>query len=237
MDKPENNTRNASQSVLKLIQPELLSVEELENILKERSVPSSKLPQSKDELVSLFKTVAFPLPQREFRENYRGLMQSRKKAERKRICLASVSEHKSFTFGVNEASSSTRHPIEQKSDRLKPPPDSINHERKKIRLSSNNSTDLDKIVIKKRKPSERSDSVEDKQYCLTNHQPENERLSSTTSEDKSSDSCNGSKISRPKKISLKRNHLVSTSSISSCESTPEKSPSEPDKKRKLITWP
>lgn len=139
-----------------------------------------------------------------------------------------------FTIGVSgnrhnkRASTSS---CQASSDRLNPPPDFINFERKKIRLNSSSeldvtsksaSTELDKIIIKQHNPSENCTEYENKRrssdlnsnqmVCENQTGPKVTHNSEGHSENGScSEQVNNMKgKSESKKIKLKRNHLLST---------------------------
>uniref|UniRef100_A0A1B6MAC6 Uncharacterized protein n=1 Tax=Graphocephala atropunctata TaxID=36148 RepID=A0A1B6MAC6_9HEMI len=253
MDHNKMSPRKNSLNILKLIQPDLMPVEELVDVLRERSVPPDLLNQQKDQLVSLFRRVALPLPQREHRQNYRGILLTKlqKKAERLKISTSPTKDTKSYTVGISGKPSLSECSKEDNvmNDRLKPPPDLINYQRKTIRLkrisgaSEQSSSELDKIVIKKHKYSDSSDCGSDHNNLNITKEPTEGCISSqaknaTASEGEienlhSKAKSNGTNSKKPAKVSLKRNHL--TSEMPRAE--PETSESEVNNKRKPITWP
>ncbi|KAG8292567.1 hypothetical protein J6590_036311 [Homalodisca vitripennis] len=179
------------------------------------------------------------------------LTKLQKKTERLKICKSPTNDTKNYTIGILGNSTSNDSSKEEKmlNDRLKPPPDLINYERKKIRLNrisgkaEQSSSELDKIVIKKRKYSDSSDSSSDKNNLNVINKPIEQCVNSPTNIDVPSEAdpenlhsrvrSNGTKSKKPAKVSLKRNHL--TSEVQS--NTEAESSSELNKKRKPITWP
>ncbi|XP_014270492.1 ashwin [Halyomorpha halys] len=165
-------------STLTLLQPELLNEKELKEILISRCVSRNLNACNKDELVELFRSIALPLPQREYGDSRREKLLSKKQQKRRRI---SISNNDSNGSGVlSSKSDEERKPNklaeEKVSERLKPPPDQINFQRKVIRLSDSAkkriNNELDKIVIKNKQAKEmnnvaisKEDSSDAKRLC------------------------------------------------------------------------
>lgn len=222
----EGPTESASKhtELFRLIQPELLPAEELTEILKSRCVTQNLVGLTKQKLVEVFRKVAMPLPQRHYPDTTRGrlLNKIRLKLEKSK-CDRTEEEKKTFTICVNGVAGI--HNTTKIGDRLKPPPDIINFERKKIRLSSSSngceksdrSKDnvLNKIVINEHKR-QSVDSKSDGKSCDSHSDMIKEKPN----------------IKETKKIVLKRNHL-STQAKNSVSTDKE----ETEEKRKKITWP
>lgn len=246
--------------VFHFLQPELLNETALKQILELKCV---KLPNvnamSKAQLVEIFYRVAVPLPQRKYKDNRRGrlLTKMRRKQERSRQKTETAEKKSSITYGFSEASTSRGHGT---ADRLKPPPDTINFERKKIKLSSsslrcddlesiqikrlkkfekpnNNGDILDRIIIKDRRKEK-----EEKTKCEAQsikHKPTDDGSTNTAPEQSESQGFelhSREKESGSRRIKLKRSY---SSSIS--EKTPSTSSSSKDsegrKHKTKIIWP
>ncbi|PSN33924.1 hypothetical protein C0J52_19324 [Blattella germanica] len=219
---------------------------------------------SKEQLVELFHRVAVPLPQRKYKENRRGklLTKMRRKQERSNRKEEPAQHKSNITYGFSEASTSHRLELHnnshQSGDRLKPPPDAINFERKKIRLNSKSSSDsvdledvrtkrlkkfdnkdsngdiLDRIIIKDRR--KEREKEEKKESNSTNEK--SAAISSSTNRDEKShdDSDKNESSSGSRKIKLKRTHsTVSTEGKSPTASSPTSTSEK--KKHKTIKWP
>uniref|UniRef100_A0A1B6E1R5 Ashwin n=2 Tax=Clastoptera arizonana TaxID=38151 RepID=A0A1B6E1R5_9HEMI len=219
-----------------LLHPQLLSIDQLIAVLKNRCIKAAYNSLTKDDLVELFRRIAFPLPQR---ENSRSLWKNKttKLEQKSKITLNfdDKSKQKTNTIASNGGSSSK--PISL--NRLNRPPPSMvdpcltnGSEKKsiiepikvtsrKIKLKCNsNSAALDNIIINDHKKL-RLDTVDIK----TDAQEQTEQIQN--SEDK--------KLGSPKKVTLKRNHLTLQPSTSQSNEVTNKVQSE--KKRKTIKWP
>lgn len=145
----------------------------------------------------------------------------------------------SITYGFNEASTSHGCGSHSTGDRLKPPPDTINFEHKKIKLSSSSSRsdDLESIRIKRLKKFEKSDAngdvldriiIKDRRkekekegnsetQSVKQKLPDESRTDTPVEESKSvgCKSCSSEKESGSRKIKLKRSHSTSSSKVKS----------------------
>lgn len=247
-------------SVFHFLQPELLNETALKQILELRCV---KLPNmkamSKAQLVEIFYRVAVPLPQRKYKDNRRGrlLTRMRRKQERSRQKTETAEKKSSITYGFSEASTSHRHGT---ADRLKPPPDTINFERKKIKLSSSSSRsdDLESIQIKRLKKFEKPNTNGDilDRIIIKDRRKEKEKESKSEARSiKQEPTDNGSTSAPPepsklqghelhsrekesgsRRIKLKRSHSSSSSENPLSTSSSNKD-SEGKKHKTKIIWP
>ncbi|KAJ9591940.1 hypothetical protein L9F63_001542, partial [Diploptera punctata] len=206
---------------------------------------------SKEQLVELFHRIAVPLPQRNYKDNRRGKLLTKLRRKQERIIqkAETMQEKSNVTYGFSESSNSLQQTScisfnsHRTGDRLKPPPDSINFERKTIRLNSksSDSIDLENIRIKRLKKfdnSGKNGDILDK--IIINDRRREDKLSQdiASSEDKKPDSIGASKTdnssSGVKKVKLKRSHITTTTE--SCNSVSTSSSSEA-KKHRTIKWP
>ncbi|XP_066994292.1 ashwin [Anabrus simplex] len=215
------------------LQPQLLTKEGLIELLELRCVQLRNIhTMSKDELVEVFHRVGVPLPQRTYKDNRRGklLTKLRSKQEKLREKEKPVEKSSNVTIGFNDASTSRNQDLRSSGDRLKPPPDAINFERKKIKLTSIvsvKSNDLDNIQIKKIK----RDDIRNGN-CL-NDESHKKPISTSEQLDKSrSNSCTNASEKSSHKIVLKRPH---SSSVEKDNSSDGGTVSKKEKKK--ITWP
>ncbi|KAG7162755.1 putative Developmental protein-like, partial [Homarus americanus] len=217
------------QEKLSYLQPEILQMQVMVDLLKERGVKSPGLQQAdRARIIALFYKYVSPKHQREYRDNRRGkiLTKMREKRERK----TEVEDWQKLVMESKGRSSllSSTNTIEGDSaaagERLKPPPSCINPERKVIKLSGTAKTSgssLDFIVIKRRNSEESEPSPDSKV----------QRLSP------------GEKISELKRKSTEspENEMKKLKAVNGEEKSPEKELTENEKKlkqeRKLISWP
>ncbi|KAK8376206.1 hypothetical protein O3P69_008718 [Scylla paramamosain] len=150
---------------LSYLQPEILPVQVMVDVLKERGIKPAILQQAdRLKIIHLFYKYVSPKYQRDCRDNRRGKLM-KKIRERKAIHLKDedwkmlVLESKGKIF----PNLSTKTTVNNEGERLKPPPSCINTERKIIKLGSvtktSSSTGLDFLIIKK----DDSDVTEDKE--------------------------------------------------------------------------
>ncbi|XP_069689831.1 ashwin-like [Periplaneta americana] len=243
-----------------LFQPELLNETLLRQILEQRCVKLQSMnTMTKAQLVEIFYRVAVPLPQRIYKENRRGklLTKMRGKQERSSRKSEPIDKKSNITYGLSEASTSRDHGSHNTGDRLKPPPDAINFERKKIKLNSSSSSrsdDLDSIQIKRLKKFDKSDTNGDilDRIIINDRRKEKEEKSESQSmkqktvddsstnklkgQSKPQDSHNSERSSGSRKIILKRSHSSSCSENPNSTNTTTKD-SEVKKQKTKIMWP
>ncbi|KDR22614.1 ashwin-like [Zootermopsis nevadensis] len=244
-----------------LLQPELLNETALKQILESRCVKLQNLNfLSKAQLVKIFYQVAVPLPQREYKDNRRGklLTRLRRKQEINSQKTDDSGKKSSITCGFSEAS--TSHGLHGTGVRLKPPPDTINFEHKKIKLrsSSSRSDDLESIQIKRLKKFEKSDinggildriiindrrkekEKEEKGDTQSIKQKPTDESTADVPVDQSKllgcESCSSEKVSGSRKVKLKRSHSTSSSEnpLSACTTGKDL---EVKKNKTKIIWP
>jgi hypothetical protein len=145
----------------------------------------------------------------------------------------------SITYGFNEASTSHGCGSHGTGDRLKPPPDTINFEHKKIKLSSSSSRSddlksirikrlkkfeesdtngdiLDRIIIKdRRKGKEKEGKSETQSIKQKPIDESNTDIPVDQSKSQGHESCSSEKESGSRKIKLKRSHSTSSSKVKS----------------------
>ncbi|XP_045113082.1 uncharacterized protein LOC123505615 isoform X2 [Portunus trituberculatus] len=139
---------------LNYLQPEILPVQVMVDVLKERGIKPAILQQAERlKIIHLFYKYVSPKYQRDCRNNHRGKL-LKKIRESKATHLKDedwkmlVVESKGNIF----PSLSTKSTVNNDGERLKPPPSCINTERKIIKLGSvskTSSTGLDFLIIKK----------------------------------------------------------------------------------------
>ncbi|XP_023727696.1 ashwin isoform X2 [Cryptotermes secundus] len=220
-----------------LLQPELLNETALKQILELRCVKLQNMnSMSKAQLVEIFYRIATPLPQRIYKDNRRGrlLTKMRRKQERSRKKAEIIEKKSSISYGFSEASTSHEHGSHSTGDRLKPPPDTVHFEHKKIKLNSSSGSDdlksiqmkrlkkfensdpngdiLDRIIIKdrrKEKEKERKSEGQNMKQKQADEGITDTPLGQSRSPD--SESSNGKKQLGSRKIKLKRSHCSSSS--------------------------
>ncbi|XP_073986686.1 uncharacterized protein [Rhodnius prolixus] len=164
----EEKSESSASRCFKLLQPELMTIEELCEILRACCVKNDLTSYNKSELIELFKRVALPLPQREYsnnswRERLLSKGQKRKVAsteERdnvKRLCATNGStkflpNNSNITVQTNKSTSSSRTP---NTSRLKPPINIDNYTKKVLKLALPNSKNSDgsssrKMIMKEK---------------------------------------------------------------------------------------
>ncbi|GLH07152.1 Uncharacterized protein GBIM_12681 [Gryllus bimaculatus] len=205
------------------LQPHLLTKASLIHVLEQKCMNLKHLQvMRKDNLVELFQRIALPLPQRKYRQNRRGKLMTKLQKKREGHMKKPQETHSGVSIGFGEASSAQPRVGLGIGDRLKPPPDAVNFERRKIRLTSgsNKSSDLDHIQIKRRKSDSENGLIEDDKQGTNREHKTN---TSPSVEEKP----NGTA-----KVILKR-------SLSASMKLNDTSGQEPEKKKekKLITWP
>lgn len=142
----------------------------------------------------------------------------------------------SISYGFSEASTSHEPGSHSTGDRLKPPPDTVNFEHKKIKLNSSSKSDdlesiqmkrlkkfensdpngdiLDRIIIKdrrKEKEKERKSEAQNMKQKRADDSITDTPLGQSRSPD--SGSSNGKKQLESRKIKLKRSHCSSSSEV------------------------
>ncbi|XP_050686760.1 uncharacterized protein LOC126980675 [Eriocheir sinensis] len=140
---------------LSCLQPEILPVQIMIDVLQERGMKAAVLQQAdREKIIHLFYKYITPKYQRDCRDNRRGRLM-KKIRERKAIRLKDddwktlVTESKSKTsLGL-----STKLVANNGGERLKPPPSCINTEKKVIKLGATakaSAGDLDFVIIKRK---------------------------------------------------------------------------------------
>lgn len=206
------------------LQPHLLTKVTLIRLLEQKCMNLKHLNiMSKEQLIDLFQHIALPLPQRKYRQNRRGKLltklQNEKEGSERRSTDSSCT---SVTYGFSDKYPSKSSVNSGIGDRLKPPPDAVNFERRKIRLSSNSrSNDLDHIQIKKRKSDSSNGYVRSSEQAMDR---KHEKSLSSRSREEHSD--------RSHKVVLKRSKSASSKESDASEQEPSKK-----KDKKPITWP
>ncbi|XP_069170210.1 uncharacterized protein [Procambarus clarkii] len=215
-------------SQISYLQPEILPVEVMLDVLKKRGIKSANLHQAeRAHIITLFHKYVSPKHQREYRDNRRGkiLTKMRRKLEKdsgeedwKKLVMESK-DRSSLISSTNVVlgDSAAR-------ERLKPPPSTINSDRKKIKLAATantSGTTLDFIVIKRR-------SSEDSELSSSNKLQRLPQEEKSQNKRKDSEECQ----KEAKKIKLVNGQEKSTSEGISSEDE-KKLKSE----RKPISWP
>ncbi|XP_076046968.1 uncharacterized protein LOC143028561 isoform X2 [Oratosquilla oratoria] len=148
---------------LSYLQPEILPVEIMLELLREKGAIGPTCMNDRAKVVELFRLHVTPKPQRPFINNRRGIVLSKLRRRRegnkveeglnlnvidsKRSMPGKRSSSSVSSGVINDASSSA-------ADRLKPPPSCINHERKKIKLGGGTKTGnpVDIQMVRKEQP-------------------------------------------------------------------------------------
>ncbi|KAK8376205.1 hypothetical protein O3P69_008718 [Scylla paramamosain] len=206
---------------LSYLQPEILPVQVMVDVLKERGIKPAILQQAdRLKIIHLFYKYVSPKYQRDCRDNRRGKLM-KKIRERKAIHLKDedwkmlVLESKGKIF----PNLSTKTTVNNEGERLKPPPSCINTERKIIKLGSvtktSSSTGLDFLIIKK----DDSDVTEDKESNKKQKMLKEKRKTQCEEE------------TRTKKIKVdhEENETVLLNPVEGCKTLKSD--------RRLITWP
>ncbi|XP_068211521.1 ashwin-like [Palaemon carinicauda] len=162
---PEEEKKNE----ISYMQPEILPVQFMETILKERGISSSALLNAdRKTIVKIFYKHISPKYQREYRENRRGKIL--KKARQKRERKIDSEDWKKLVIDPKDIKSSSQYTSKHSSsygsssrDRLKPPPCSYKSAPKS----------LDEIIIKEHKP--RSNREEEKEKDRDKRKGDGER--------------------------------------------------------------
>nr|AGC92725.1 ashwin-like protein [Heliconius erato] len=130
-----------------LLHPELLSNEQLIQILQERHLRVENLQRMRrDELLDLFHQFCVPYGQRRYRDSGRGKVLNKTR----NISPELVTTYN--TFDNKSMIKINRKTLHSDSDRLKPPPDTLSGQMKRIKLE-NNLTSTDNISKNKRRMS------------------------------------------------------------------------------------
>ncbi|CAH1388752.1 unnamed protein product [Nezara viridula] len=231
---------NDRNSAFTLLQPELLNEKQLREILISRCVSRNLNACSKDELVELFRSIALPLPQREYGDSRREKLLSKKQQKRRRISISNNESNSSVAVpskSDEESKKSSKLAEDKVSERLKPPPDQINFQRKVIRLSDSAkkriNIELDKIVIKNKQNSKETTNI-----AISKDESSNpKRLCTSAEVNGKKDIDTKNSVVSTTAVKLKRNSL----DINTDQKSEEKKKGEektPQKKRQkiVISW-
>ncbi|XP_071531091.1 uncharacterized protein [Panulirus ornatus] len=165
-------TVEEKQNEVSYLQPEILPVQVMVDVLKERGMKSATLQQvDRAQIIAMFYKHVSPKHQRDYRDNRRGKIL--KKIRQRREIKTKDEDWKKLVVESKDKVESKDRPLVSTDaalsssagkERLKPPPSCINSERKKIKLrgSAKTSGDLDFIVIKRRSSEESESSPENK---------------------------------------------------------------------------
>ncbi|XP_047478630.1 uncharacterized protein LOC125031746 [Penaeus chinensis] len=141
------------QNALSYMQPEILPIQIMIDVLKERGMKAASLQGTdRGHIICLFHKHVCPKHRRDYRENRRGKIMMAQRSKREK---GSVDENwKKMVMDSKERSLSSSNASDYASaERLKPPPSCINTERKTIKLGGSNKTsasNMDFIVVKRR---------------------------------------------------------------------------------------
>ncbi|BET00843.1 Hypothetical protein NTJ_13659 [Nesidiocoris tenuis] len=127
--------------VFRLLQPDIMTNDELVSVLKRYKLSTNLSSTSRDELIEIYKRIALPLPQRTNGTTWRERLLA-KKRNRKRISLDT--KETAGSMNANQSSSTnngnTRPVLSARRDRLKPPISAAS-DRKVVRLSTSSNND------------------------------------------------------------------------------------------------
>ncbi|KAK4292970.1 hypothetical protein Pmani_034293 [Petrolisthes manimaculis] len=184
----QNEVEDEKESSISYLQPEILPIEVMKDLLREKGLSTTLLEKTdKTEVIQLFYKHVSPKFQRDYRNNRRGKLLKRMR-ERKEKKVDDCSWKKMVVESTGKAPSLSSSSVSLENtpgaERLKPPPSCIDPSRKTIKLGGSTKTatsaaspGLD-FVIKKRSSDDGSTGDKTKKLHVSTNGEEKRKTSS-----------------------------------------------------------